>query len=269
MLEFVPIAIRASGAVVLALAAMQLEASQPRVGFLVGGSAAYVYLMLVRNRLVVPSVLLAALFYTLFGIEDKGGRSLHPYAPFALLMIWLLLPGREVDEVSLMSLTRKPYEVEIRKMFWKHDPNKVHLVDQLLADNKGNERAFLRSLRREYGEPDDGNDEPVGKNAGVSTSKVREDIVRLVKQKDSKNLKHCDAVLERYAGRELELLATLCKDYKVPRETYHYLTLAPPAETLGQYKPWDSAADILLSEERLKAKEAVRRGVAQVSQRYI
>jgi hypothetical protein len=93
------------------------------------------------------------------------------------------------------------------------------------------------------------------------------DISKLVHEKDAKNVKHLPAVLQRYQGRERELLAELCRDYKTALPAY--LAAAPISATRGQYKPWTLEGDKVLEEEKLKAREAVRKNLGAVSARLV
>jgi len=285
LLAWVPLGLRLGHALLVLLVAMQVEANAPRLGALVGGAYVYVWLMFASNRLVTPSLLLAlqilVLYYysngeTLTG--DSGLDKAGLYSPFLALLAMVLLPAADSgDDRPLMAA----YEREIRELFWKHDNARVHLVDQLLRENRGREQELLSSLRREYGEPDDpvkdallrdlarsgsggggggGGSSPVPQ---PSVEQIRLDIARLVQRHDQQHMPKLDRVLEKYAGRERELLLALCQDYKAPLPPY--LAAAPPPTTYGKYKPWTLEEDRVLEEERLKAREAVRRNLGQVN----
>ena len=268
-LSALPWAGRLVMAATVLMATAQAESNLPRgVGTLLSGIGIAGFLATRRGwgLLSVVSVCLGLQVLCVFYLES----AFHSYFPFLVLASLLALPSRaRTDDLDL---DLSWYEREVRRLFWKHDPQKAHLVDQLLLDNRGKELAFLRSLRKEYGEADDTVKDLLlhgAKDAddedNPSTSKVYADIRALVRQRDAQHIHLLDNVLSRYKGRERELMAQLCRDYRVALPRY---CLAEEGRgERGEYKPWVVKDDKVLEEERLRAREAVERNLLSVQAR--
>jgi len=246
------------------LVTAQAESNLPRgVGTMLSGVGVAGYLAFRRGwgLLSVVSICLGLQVLCVFYLES----AFHSYFPFLALASLLALPSRARSYGDELDLSW--YEREVRRLFWKHDPQKAHLVDQLLLDNRGKEVAFLRSLRKEYGEADDfvPGAQDTEDEDNPSTSKVCADIRALVRKKDSQHMHLLDTVLARYLGRERELMAQLCRDYRIALPKY---CLAGEGRgERGEYKPWVVKDDKVLEEERIRAKEAVQRNLKTVQAR--
>ena len=263
MIEQIPLLLRLASAIIYTLAAIQAESSLPNYGCPLMAAALFAYLWNVRGFWLVPSLCMAGQLCCLHFDYLDNGRFLS-FFPFLLMVLLLLLDAQQVND------TEPDFgkcESEIRQIFWKHDPAKLHLVDQMLKDSRGRELGLLRDLRKEYNLPDETisdvyrkgyQDEP----EEATVAQIRQEIINLVRLKDPSKERLVDKIMAANRGRERILVEDLFREYNVALPSY---LAASQKQQRGSYKPWALQPERVLEEEKLRAREAVARNLSTVN----
>jgi hypothetical protein len=126
---------------------------------------------------------------------------------------------------------RERFKARLTEIFMDHDPSKVVKVDALLDRYRGNEERFLQRTEEQYHaierlvqeRKDDRGALAAGFGSvvgpardahGFTAGEYRERVEQLLRVNDPSRLAQVDAMLEHFAGRELELVDFLIGRYQ-------------------------------------------------------
>jgi hypothetical protein len=132
---------------------------------------------------------------------------------------------------ELQPAQRERYKKRLTEIFMDHDPSKLAKVDALLDRYRGNEERFLQRTEEQYHaierlvqERHDDRGALFGGSGGVAgpardahgftAGEYRERIEQIFRANDPARLEQVDAMLEHFAGRELELADYLIAKYR-------------------------------------------------------
>lgn len=152
------------------------------------------------------------------------------------LLLFAESPTMDDTKVNL-----RPYEAEVRKVLFQHEPSLLHTVDALLDEHKGREKELLYKLNKQYEQkspvktpsrstsktattPSVGVSSAVqvGTSAGAAEAQqtpratfasVVLRIKRILERHDPAMLGSLDRMLEEYRGREYDLLQEIQAEY--------------------------------------------------------
>ncbi len=97
----------------------------------------------------------------------------------------------------------KELKLRITAMVHRYEPNQLARVDALLEKHQGKEEELLRRMVAKYGPEPSSQADPT----------FRPRVERMFKTYAPENLGKMDALLQKYPGREAELMEALVRKY--------------------------------------------------------